>query len=42
VKRATNRILALTNKARYSRFIKDIDGFIDPTKVEIRYRAKLN
>jgi len=45
VKRATNRILALTNKERYSQFIKDIDGLIDPKKVEIRYipyRAKLN
>jgi len=35
VKRATNQILALTNKARYSQFIKDIDGLIDPKKLKL-------
>ena len=45
VKSATNRILALTNKELYSQFIKDIDGLIDPKKIEIKYipfRTKTN
>ncbi len=37
VKGATNRILALTNKELYSQFIKDIDGLVDPKKIEVRH-----